>query len=101
MHGEKYDSLSADTADVKDPTLLEFSTESLQGIQLRGLPLSKLLLKVGASVMSLRNLDHPDGLNNKPRMIITRVGRHCLKGQLLGEDHDGKLRIIPDPVDQS
>ena len=78
-----------------NPTLPEYSTESLQNIQLAGMPLSKLALKIGAPVMLLRNLDQPNGLNNGSHMIIARVLRRCLEGRLLGGDHDGELRIIP------
>ena len=69
--------------------------ESLQNIQLAGIPLSKLELKVRALVILLRNLDQLNGLNNELLMIITRVLRQCLEGRLLGGDHDGELRIIP------
>ena len=46
-------------------------------------------------VMLLRNINQQGGLNNRLRLILTRIGRYNLEGQLLGGDHDGELKIIP------
>lgn len=62
-----------DTTEVEDPTLQEYSKELLQDICLPGLPLSKLSLNIGAPVMFLWNFDQSNGLNNRSRMIISRI----------------------------
>ena len=73
VQGENNNFFSTDTADVKDQTLQEYSTELLQGINLVGLLLSKLFLKIGAPIMLLRNLNQSAGLNNGSRMIVERM----------------------------
>lgn len=70
------------------------STANLQQLETAGLPSSNLYLKLGVPVMLLRNIDQPGGLNNRSRLILTRVERYNLEGRLRGGDHDGELKII-------
>ena len=93
--GEECVFFSEDSADYKtDDDGFEMSTENLQQLEKAGLPYSKLHLKLEVPVMLLRNLDHIRGLNNGSRLILTRIGRYSLQGQLLGGDYDDELRII-------
>ena len=73
MYGNTYLLFSINSVVVSDLTLPEYSIESLQNIQLAGMPLSKLKLKIGTPVMLLQNLDQPNSLNNGLCMIIIRV----------------------------
>ena len=93
--GEDHQIFSEDSADGNGDEGFEMSTENLQQLETPNLPSSKLHLKLGAPVMLLRNIDQPGGLNNRSRLILTRIGRYNLEGQLLGGDHDGGLKIIP------
>lgn len=94
MQGENHEKFSADSADMEDQTLQEYSTESLQCINLPSLVLSKLSLKIGALIILLRNSDQPNGLNNGSRMIVECISRHIIVATLLGGDHNGKMRLI-------
>ena len=60
-----------------------------------GLPPSTLRLKVGAPVVLLRNLYPASGEFNGSRLIITRLGRRCIEGQMVGGEFNGQLRLIP------
>lgn len=93
--GEDHEIFSKDSADGNDEDEFEISTENLQQLETPGLLSSKLHLKLGAPVMLLRNIDQSGGLNNGSRLILTRIGQYNLEDQLLGGDHDGKLKIIP------
>ena len=95
MHGEEHLRFAENTADVEDPTLQEYSTESLQDIRLADLLLSTLKLKIGAPVMLLRNLDQANRLNNGSCMIVSHIGQRVIAGHLQGGDHNGELQIIP------
>ena len=95
MEGNFHDSFGANSAQNEDPTLQQFSAESLQQINLPSLLLSRLRLKISAPVMLMRNLDQTYGLNNGSRLIISQIGVWILAGNLQGGDFDGELRIIP------
>lgn len=86
---------SEDLAGGIDDQGFEMSTENLQQLETPGLPSSKLNLKLGPPVMLLRNIDQLGGLKNGSRLILTRIERYNLEGQLLGGNHDGELKIIP------
>ena len=65
MQSDIYDLNGVNSAQNEDPTLQQFSIESLQNINLPSLSLSKLQVKIGAPVMLMRNLDQTYGLNNR------------------------------------
>ncbi|KAF1860023.1 hypothetical protein Lal_00027873 [Lupinus albus] len=62
---------------------------SLQGITIEflnslitsGLPNHKIKLKVGTSIMLLRNLDQTEGLCNGTRMIVNRLANHVIEAK--------------------
>ena len=73
----------------------EIPIEYLRSLSPSGLPLAELRLKVGAPVMLLRNLFPSQGLCNGTRLMITRIGRHCLEAKILNAQDNGPLCLIP------
>ena len=95
VENENHSLFGVDSAEDEDPTLQQFSVESLQNINLAGLPLSKLELRIGAPVMLLRNIDQTYRLNNGSRLVISQIGVRVIAGHLQGGDFDSQLRLIP------
>jgi hypothetical protein len=72
-----------------------YTVETLNAINLAGLPLSKLELKVGCPLMILRNLDSPNGVCNGTRAVLTKAGIRVLEVRILGGDFAGQTALIP------
>ncbi|AES86631.2 PIF1-like helicase [Medicago truncatula] len=78
--------------------------EFLNTITASGLPNHKLRLKVGVSVMLLRNIDTRYGLCNGIRLVITRMGRCVIEGKVISRSNVGdqvfvyRLSISPSDV---
>ncbi|XP_052116706.1 uncharacterized protein LOC107486173 [Arachis duranensis] len=72
-----------------------FSPEILNGINCSGLPPHKLVLKVGAPVMLLRNIDKTNGLCNGTRMQVRRMRNHVLECKTLTGNKAGSIVLIP------
>jgi ATP-dependent DNA helicase PIF1 len=65
---------SVDTIENNDIEEAEdISTKYLQTLEPSGFPLSQMYLKVGASIMLLRNLHPHEGMCNGTRLIITHL----------------------------
>ena len=56
-----------------DDSAANYPVEFLNSLNLSGLPLHDIKLKVGAAVMLLRNLDPHSSLCNGTRLIITAI----------------------------
>ena len=74
---------------------IQYPVEFLNTVNLSGMPLSKLELKIGTPMMILRNIDPSHGLCNGACAILTRVGWQVLEVQLLSGDHAGQTTFIP------
>lgn len=59
------------------------------------LPPSTFHLKVRAPIVLLQNLYPASGECNKTRLIITRLRRHCIEGQMLEDKFNGQFCLIP------
>jgi hypothetical protein len=74
---------------------LEFPTEYLNSIKASGLPLSRLVLKIGVPIIILRNLDAQHGVCNGSRAVVTKLCSRVIEARLLGGHHAGKTVFIP------
>ncbi|XP_057740496.1 ATP-dependent DNA helicase PIF1-like [Arachis stenosperma] len=72
-----------------------FSPEILNGINCSGLPPHKLVLKVGAPVMLLRNIDQTNSLCNGTRMQVRRMGNHVIECKTLTGNKVRSIVLIP------
>ncbi|XP_072088148.1 uncharacterized protein [Arachis hypogaea] len=88
------DSVCAEEGNMKFE-LDAFSLEILNGINCSGLPPHKLVLKVGAPVMLLRNIDQTNGLCNGTRMQVRRMGNHVIECKTLTGNKAGSIVLIP------
>ena len=72
-----------------------YPTEFLNSINVNGLPLHKLELKVRALVMLLRNIDVNSGLCNGTAMKVISITTKILKVQITNGSHVGDYALIP------
>ena len=77
MPGEEVVLLSADSVD-NEQDARSFSVEYCNSLQPTGLPEHRLILKKGAPLMLIRNIDPSAGMCNGTRLIFDRVS-HNLK----------------------
>ncbi|AES94974.1 PIF1-like helicase [Medicago truncatula] len=63
--------------------------EFLNTVTASGLPNHKLRLKVGVTVMLLRNIDTRYGLCNGTILVITRMGRYVIEERVISESNVG------------
>jgi hypothetical protein len=83
--------LSADSA--TEESVLP--TEYLNTLNLPGLPLHCLVLKVGCPILLLRNLDPANGLCNGTRLMLTAVRSRVIEATILSGRHAGKRAFVP------
>jgi len=58
------------------------------------LPLTKLQLKIGASIILLQNLNSRQELYNGTWLLITKYTRFCIEAQILGGQYHGQTHLI-------
>ncbi|KAG1562125.1 hypothetical protein G6F49_001188 [Rhizopus delemar] len=96
LPGNKISLFSVDRVTQEDSTGSEgrqMPTKYLQSLSPDGLPPSVLELKVGMSVMILRNINLEKGLCNGTRVTVLSIGEFLLKVKLPGVD--GRVEVIP------
>uniref|UniRef100_A0A6P7G5R2 ATP-dependent DNA helicase n=1 Tax=Diabrotica virgifera virgifera TaxID=50390 RepID=A0A6P7G5R2_DIAVI len=87
---------SVDNVDSDNPEDAEnFSMEFLNRIKYGGLPDHELMLKVGAPVILLRNIDARSGLVNGTRLIIKQVSQNAIIADIAFGVNKGKTVFIP------
>ena len=98
--------MSADS--VEDKELFHqnlYPIEFLNTLTPSGTPPHKLVLKVGAPIILLRNISPIEGLCNGTRLIVRGFQRHVIDAEILTGSHLGKrvfiprIRITPSDVD--
>ncbi|GKF94427.1 ATP-dependent DNA helicase PIF1-like protein [Tanacetum coccineum] len=70
-----------------------YTTEFLNTIRMSGIPNHKLVLKIGAPVMCLRNIDQRGGFCNGTGLQIVRMGVTNIEAKIIS---DGKVGIVVD-----
>ncbi|XP_015942771.1 uncharacterized protein LOC107468041 [Arachis duranensis] len=89
-----FDSVCAKEGNMKFE-LDAFSIEILNRINCSGLSPHKLVVKVGAPVMLLRNIDQTNGLCNGSRMQVIRMENHVIECKTLTGNKVGSIVLIP------
>jgi len=69
--------------------------EFLNTIKTSDLPNHKFTLKIGTSVMLLKDLDPVEGFRKGTRLIVTRLGQFVLQAKSISGTNIGELILIP------
>ncbi|KAL7606511.1 hypothetical protein Lser_V15G20604 [Lactuca serriola] len=76
-----------------DETL--YSPDVLNGLKPSGMPIHKLVLKVGVPVMLLRNIDQKSGLCNGTRLRVLALGKRVIEAEIISGSNIGNRTFIP------
>jgi hypothetical protein len=72
-----------------------YPKEFLNTINVSGMPVHSMTLKIGCPIMLLRNLDPSAGLCNGTRLIITALKSRVIEARILTGTHAGTPAFIP------
>ncbi|KAG5526138.1 hypothetical protein RHGRI_032424 [Rhododendron griersonianum] len=72
-----------------------YPNEYLNSLDPTGLPPFKVELKVGCTIILLRNIAPKDGLCNDTRMMVVRCAPRIIEVLILTRGHFGKFAFIP------
>ena len=72
-----------------------YTTEFLNSIRMSGVPHHELVLKVGAPIMCLRNIDQRNGLCNGTRLQVLRMGNNNIEARIISGGKIGTVCAIP------
>ena len=72
-----------------------FSIEFLNSIRASGVSNHKLLLKVGAPIMMLKNMDQSTGLCNGTHMVVDHLGDRVIQATIISGSNIGHKVFIP------
>ena len=82
-----------------------FPTEFINSLTPSGMPPHRLILKVGAIIMLLRNLDVSEGLCNGTRLIVTRMHDHVIEAKFFDSSQQPvfipRITCVPSDGDRS
>ena len=94
IHGHMIECFSADSTIEPDEST-RFPTEHLNSLNLNGIPPHRLVMKIGAPLMLLRNINPKEGLCNGTRLILQSVNRQLLNCKIVGGHRDGENVLLP------
>ena len=96
LDGVSYEFLSCDRALCDDQEEAQnYPLEFLNSITPSGMPPHKLKVKMGCTIMLLRNLSSKHGLCNGVRLTVINVHNAVLHCKILTETHSGNEVLIP------
>jgi len=99
LPGESVDYLSCDTISKSSEHIPDFDilypTEFLNSIDASNFPCHKIVLKKGAIVMLLRNINQNMGLCNGTRLLVLELGQRILKCIVLTGANIGDEVLVP------
>ncbi|XP_043476432.1 ATP-dependent DNA helicase pif1-like [Leptopilina heterotoma] len=82
--------------DLSDESVqLNFPNEYLNSLKIPGLPVHKLILKIGAIVMLIRNISINDGLCNGTRLKILELHKFNIKVLIITGSKEGTTAFVP------
>nr|XP_017217347.1 PREDICTED: ATP-dependent DNA helicase PIF1-like [Daucus carota subsp. sativus] len=97
--GEMHSYYSVDSAEdfpgSERDQMQSFPPEYMNSLNVPGLPLHELKLKVGTVVMLMRNLNQTLGLCNGTRMMVTKCLKHCVQCEVISGSYKGTKHFIP------
>ncbi|KRG93942.1 hypothetical protein GLYMA_19G051300v4 [Glycine max] len=97
--GEHMEYLSSDLVDksetIESCHFRSLPIEFLNTLTTSGLPNHCIKMKIGTSIMLLRNLDQTQGLCNGTRLIVTRLAKHIIAAQIISGKNVGHNVYIP------
>ena len=94
MNGEVFTSYNVDKV-IDDRDAEIYAIEYLNTVNLSNLPPHKLKLKIGATVILLRNLSPSIELCNETRLHITRINQRIVECEILGDKYTDNMIMIP------
>jgi ATP-dependent DNA helicase PIF1 len=86
---------SIDSAQVDENDINMYTPEFLNSQECPGMPFHKLVLKRGAVIMLLRNLQIQSGLLNGTRLLVLDLMPHVIQAQILKGSKAGSIVFIP------
>ena len=84
--------------EAKDPEIsddLKFPPEYLNSITTPSMPPHRLVLKPGAPIMLMRNLDPQNGHVNGARYVVKSMYKHIIHAEVATGTHKGKDILLP------
>jgi ATP-dependent DNA helicase PIF1 len=95
LPGETQTFISVDHVEQDDDDRFQYTVEYLQSCNASGIPNSHLMLKVGAPVLLLRNMNPSQGFCNGTRMIVTRLQRYIIDVRIASGPFKNKEARLP------
>jgi ATP-dependent DNA helicase PIF1 len=97
LRGDTRTYLSVDTAldESGSNDHRSYPQEYLNTVNVSGMPVHSMTLKIGSPIMLLRNLDPSAGLCNGTRLIVTALKTRVIEARILTGTHAGDPAFIP------